>query len=138
MRSTALSFVYLCFFWFQIKPAQAQQLDLSYFIDHALKNDAGIRQNINQQQFYGLQSRLINAQNKLPQVNFASDYLFVPYFGGGRPFTISPTPPDGAFGYDPALTNGGLYATQLNVSLNLFNKATINGLQEQNNNQAAI
>lgn len=138
MRSAVLPFIYLCFFWVLVKPVQAQQLDLNYFIDHALKNDAGIRQNINQQQFYSLQSRMINAQNKAPQVNFTSDYLFVPYFGGGRPFTISPNPPDGSFGYDPALTNGGLYATQLNVSLNLFNRSIINTLQEQNNNQAAI
>ena len=138
MRSIILSLIYSCLFLCLIKPLQAQQLDLNYFIDHALKNDVGIRQNLNQQQFYALQSRLINAQNKAPQVNFTSDYLFVPYFGGGRPFTISPNPPADAFGYDPALTNGGLYATQLNVSLNLFNKATINGLQEQNNNQAAI
>jgi len=138
MRSIILSLIYSCLFLCLIKPLQAQQLDLNYFIDHALKNDVGIRQNLNQQQFYALQSRLINAQNKAPQVNFTSDYLFVPYFGGGRPFTISPNPPADAFGYDPSLTNGGLYATQLNVSLNLFNKATINGLQEQNNNQAAI
>jgi outer membrane protein TolC len=138
MRSALLSIIYSGLFLCLVKPAQAQQLDLNYFIDHALKNDVGIRQNLNQQQFYALQSRLINAQNKAPQVNFTSDYLFVPYFGGGRPFTISPNPPDGSFGYDPALTNGGLYATQLNVSLNLLNKATINGLQEQNNNQAAI
>lgn len=138
MRPALLSIIYSCFFLCLVKPAKAQQLDLNYFIDHALKNDVGIRQNLNQQQFYALQSRLINAQNKAPQVNFTSDYLFVPYFGGGRPFTISPNPPADAFGYDPALTNGGLYATQLNVSLNLFNKATINGLQEQNNNQAAI
>ncbi|WP_448699196.1 TolC family protein [Mucilaginibacter sp. AW1-3] len=124
----------LCLF----KPAQAQQLDLNYFIDHALKNDPGIRQNINQQQFYTLQTRMINAQNKAPQVNFTSDYLFVPYFGGGRALTISPNPPADAFGYDPALTNGGLYATQLNLSYNLFNKGIINNLQEQNNNQAAI
>lgn len=138
MRSAVLPIIYSCLFLCLIRPAQAQQLDLNYFIDHALKNDAGIRQNVNQQQFYGLQSRLINAQNKAPQVNFTSDYTFVPYFGGGRILTISPSPPDGSFGYDPALTNGGLYATQLNVSLNLLNKATISGLQEQNNNQAAI
>src|SRR5476649_726420 len=97
MRSTVLSIIYSCLFLCLVKPAQAQQLDLNYFIDHALKNDVGIRQNLNQQQFYALQSRLINAQNKAPQVNFTSDYLFVPYFGGGRPFTISPNPPDGSF-----------------------------------------
>ncbi len=113
MRSSLLSIIYSCLFLCLVNSAQAQQLDLNYFIDHALKNDVGIRQNLNQQQFYALQSRLINAQNKAPQVNFTSDYLFVPYFGGGRPFTISPNPPADAFGYDPALTNGGLYATQL-------------------------
>jgi len=138
MRQIFFFLISCCVFLCLADQARSQQLDLNYFIDHALKNDPGIKQNINQQQFYGLQARMINAQNKAPQVNFTSDYLFVPYFGGGKFLTISPNPPDGAFGYDPALTNGGLYATQVNVAYNLFNKGIINTLQEQNNNQAAI
>ncbi len=138
MRSTIPTATCLALFFCLAQPLKAQQPDLNYFIDHALKSDVGIKQNINQQQTFALQSQLIIAQNKRPQVNFTSDYTLVPYFGGGRLITISPNPPDGSFGYDPALTNGGLYASQVNVAYNLFNKATINGLQEQNNNAAAI
>jgi outer membrane protein TolC len=138
MRSFLLPITCITVFFCLAQPLKAQQPDLNYFIDRALRSDVGIRQNINQQQTFSLQSQLIIAQNKKPQVNFTSDYTFVPYFGGGRLLTLSPNPPDGSFGYDPALTNGGLYASQINVAYNLFNKATINGLQAQNNNLAAI
>ena len=118
--------------------AYAQQLDLNYFINSALRNDPAIRQNINQQQTYSLQSQLINAQNST-QVNFTSDYIFVPYFGSdGRPISITPNPSPGAFGYDAALTNGGMYATQLNVAIPLLNKKTLSALQFQNTSQAQI
>jgi outer membrane protein TolC len=121
------------------QPVSGQELDLNYFIDNALKNDAAIRQNVNQQQFYGLQAQLINAQNKAPQVNFTSDYLFAPYFGNnGKAIAITANPSSRAFGYDVGQTNGGMYATQLNVTLQLLNKRTINTLQEQNKNDAAL
>jgi outer membrane protein TolC len=122
-----------------VQPAMSQQLDLNYFIDNALKNDAAIRQNVNQQQFYGLQAQLINAQNKAPQVNFTSDYLFAPYFGSnGKAIAITANPSSKAFGYDIGQTNGGMYATQLNVTLQLLNKRTVGTLQEQNKNDAAL
>ncbi|MEN0054782.1 MAG: TolC family protein [Mucilaginibacter sp.] len=122
-----------------VQPVSGQQLDLNYFIDNALKNDAAIRQNVNQQQFYGLQAQLINAQNKAPQVNFTSDYLFAPYFGNnGKAIAITANPSSKAFGYDVGQTNGGMYATQLNVTLQLLNKRTVNTLQEQNKNDAAL
>ncbi|WPU91476.1 TolC family protein [Mucilaginibacter sabulilitoris] len=121
------------------QPVSGQELDLNYFINNALKNDAAIRQNVNQQQFYGLQAQLINAQNKAPQVNFTSDYLFAPYFGNnGKAIAITANPSSKAFGYDIGQTNGGMYATQLNVTLQLLNKRTINSLQEQNTNDAAL
>ena len=120
-------------------PAHSQQVNLNYFIDHALQADPGIKQNVNQQQFYSLQAQLINAQNHAPQVNFTSDYLLVPYFGSnGRAVSITTNPSDNAFGYDIGLTNGGMYATQLNVTMPLFNKKIVSALQDQNSNQAAI
>ncbi|RKR83776.1 outer membrane protein TolC [Mucilaginibacter gracilis] len=119
--------------------AFAQQLNIDYFISNALKNDAGIKQNVNQQQIYGLQAQLINAQNKKPQVNFTSDYTFAPFFAdNGKPISITPNPAADAFGYDAALTNGGLYATQLNVAIPLLNRKTISTLQDQNTNLAAV
>jgi outer membrane protein TolC len=132
---TFILFVFLTYF---CNPAQSQQLDLDYFLNSAVKNDPGIRQNVNQQQVYGLQTQLINAQNKAPQLNFTSDYLFVPYFGSdGHAISITPNPSANAFGYDIGLTNGGMYATQMTLSLPLIYKKTIAALQAQNNNQAA-
>ncbi len=133
LLTISLSILYLC------QPVYGQQVNLDYFINNALKNDPGIKQNVNQQQFYGLQAQLINAQNKAPQVNFTSDYLFVPYFGSdGKVISITKNPSSDAYGYDIGLTNGGTYATQLNVAIPLLNKRTINTLQAQNANQAAI
>ena len=138
MRAT---FKYLLFIilLYAVKPVCAQQVDLDYFINNAIKNDPGIKQNVNQQQIYGLQSQLINAQNKAPQVNFTSDYKFDPFFASdGKPIAITSNPSTDAFGYDAALTNGGLYATQLNVAISLLNKKVIKVLQDQNTNMGAI
>lgn len=138
MRSTFTFILFATLIYFA-QPACAQQLDLDYFINNALKNDPGIKQNVNQQQIYGLQSQLINAQNKAPQVNFTSDYTFAPFFAdGGKPISITPNPSPDAFGYDAALTNGGLYATQLNVAIPLLNKKAVGVLQDQNTNLAAV
>ena len=139
MRSAVLFSLFISFILLTDTPSFGQQATLDYYIDHALKNDPSIKQNINQQQFYGLQSQLINAQNKKPQINFTSDYLFVPYFGSdGHLISITPSPSADAFGYDAGLTNGGTYATQMIATVNLFNKKTVAALQEQNNSQAAV
>ena len=139
MKFATSATLLISFLIFSVKPTYSQQATLDYFIDHALKNDPSIKQNINQQQFYGLQSQLINAQNKKPQINFTSDYLFVPYFGSnGHLISITPSPSADAFGYDAGLTNGGTYATQMIATVNLFNKKTVAALQEQNNSQAAV
>jgi outer membrane protein TolC len=138
MRST-YKFILLFALLFGVCRAHSQQLDLDYFINNAIKNDPGIKQNVNQQQIYGLQSQLINAQNKAPQVNFTTDYTFAPFFAdNGRAISITPNPAPDAFGYDAALTNGGLYATQLNVAMPLLNKKTVSALQSQNSNLAAV
>jgi outer membrane protein TolC len=134
-------YIYILLFTFIClsQSVYSQQVDLDYFISNALKNDPGIKQNVNQQQIYGLQSQLINAQNKAPQVNFTTDYTFAPFFAdNGRAISITPNPAPDAFGYDAALTNGGLYATQLNVAIPLLNKKTVSALQSQNSNLAAV
>lgn len=141
MRSVsyALGFPLIFLLLLQVQPVFCQQTDLDYFIRNALKNDVTVRSNVNRQQFYGLQARLIDAQNKAPQVTFTSDYILAPFFGSnGKPVSITTNPSANAFGYDVGQTNGGTYATQLNVALPLLNKRVISSLQEENNNAAAI
>jgi outer membrane protein TolC len=140
MKPRSLLLLVVVALFFVGKPVLAQQQPtLDYFINHALQSDPNIRSNVNQQQFYSLQAQLINAQNRAPQVSFTSDYLFAPFFGSdGRPISITTMPWDNAFGYDIGQTNGGMYATQMQVTYNLINKKTVKALLDQNNTQAAI
>ncbi len=119
-------------------PSYGQELDLDYFLNNALKNDAALRQNINQQRFYSLQAQMINAQYKAPQVNFTSDIVIAPYFNSnGKIVSLTTNPSSNAYGYDVGQTNGGTYATQLNVSMQLLNHYAVKTLQAQISNEAA-
>jgi outer membrane protein TolC len=129
--------LFICF----LIPVQlfAQQKNIDYFVNEGLKNNPNIAEINNLQQYFQIQNEFITAQNKKPQVNFTADYLLVPYlFDNGRPVSVTPTPSSKAYGYDAALSNGGLYAAQLNVTIPLFNTATIKRLYEQNKIQSEI
>jgi outer membrane protein TolC len=118
-------------------PAQSKTAD--YFIDEGLKNTPSLIENTNLKQFFTIQNEIITAQNKKPQVNFTADYIFAPFFfNNGRVIAITPNPSPKAIGYDAALSNGGLYAGQLNVSIPIFNTALIKPLYEQNKIQSEI
>jgi outer membrane protein TolC len=101
--------------------AVAQQRDLNFYRNAAYTNSPVLKENINQQQYIGLQNELVTTIYRKPQVYFTADYLFAPYFfNNGRFISITPYPDKSAFGYDATLSNGGLYAAQLNVSTLLF------------------
>ncbi len=129
--------LFLCFLF----PVQlfAQQKNIDYFINEGLKNNPNIAEINNLQQNFKIQHDLITAQNKKPQVSFTADYLFAPFFfDDGKPINITTTPSAKAYGYDVGLTNGGLYAAQLNVAVPLFNSVAIKKLYEQNKIQSDI
>lgn len=118
---------------------QAQNKNINFFINEGLKNSPNIAENNNLQQFFQIQNEIITAQNKKPQVNFTGDYIFAPFFlNNGRVISITPNPSSKAYGYDASITNGGLYAAQLNVAIPLFNNALIKPLYEQNKIQGDI
>jgi outer membrane protein TolC len=118
-------------------PAQSKTVE--YFIEAGLQNTPSLIENTNLQQFFKIQNEIITAQNKKPQVNFTADYIFAPlFFNNGRVIAVTPNPSPKAIGYDAALTNGGLYAGQLNVSIPIFNKALIKPLYDQNKIQSDI
>ncbi len=128
---------FLCF----LLPLQlfAQQKNIDYFVNGALKSNPNLAEINNQQQYFQIQNEFINAQNKKPQVSFTADYLFAPFFfDNGRPVSITTNPSPKAYGYDVGLTNGGLYAAQLNVAIPLFNSSAIKRLYEQNKIQSDI
>ena len=117
----------------------AQNKNVSYFINEALKNNPSLVENANLQQFFQIQNDIITAQNKKPQVNFTADYLFAPFFfNNGRVISVTTNPSPKAYGYAVGLTNGGLYSGQVNVAIPLFNNALIKPLYEQNKIQSDI
>lgn len=129
--------LFLCFLF----PMQifAQQKNIDYFVNEGLKNNPNIAEINNLQQYFKIQNEFITAQNKKPQVSFTADYLFAPFFfDNGKPINITSTPSSKAYGYDVGLTNGGLYAAQLNVAIPLFNTAIVKRLYEQNKIQSDI
>lgn len=111
----------------------AQQRDLSYYQSAAKTNSPEIKENINLQKFNLFQNDIIKAQNQKPQINLTADYLFAPFFfNNGKLMSITPNPDAKSFGYDAAITDGGLYAAQLGITKSLFNKKTVNALLDQN------
>ena len=120
-------------------PGIAQKKQVDFFINEGLKNNPSLLEINNLEQYFQIQNEFITAQNRRPQVSFTADYLFAPFFSdNGKAISITTSPSPKAFGYDVGLTNGGLYATQLNVAIPLFNKAIVQRLYEQNKVQADI
>ncbi|MBS1756252.1 MAG: TolC family protein [Bacteroidetes bacterium] len=117
----------------------AQEKDLSFFVQSGLQNNPTLLENTNLAQYFSIQKEIIAAQNKKPQVSATGDYLFAPFFNdNGKVISITDNPSAKAFGYNAGITNGGLYAAQVNVAVNILNKGVINNLYAQNNIQAKV
>ena len=113
--------------------ATAQKKALDFFVGEGLKTNPLLLENTNLQQNFEIQREIITAQNKKPQISFTADYLFAPFFfDNGKPISITNNPSAKAYGYDVGITNGGLYATQLNAAIPLFNTSIIKNLYDQN------
>ncbi|MEO5944859.1 MAG: TolC family protein [Ferruginibacter sp.] len=117
----------------------AQEKDLSFFVGSGLQKNPMLLENTNLAENFKIQREIITAQNIKPLVSVTGDYLFAPFFNdNGKPISITNNPSAKAYGYDVGITNGGLYAGQLNVAVNILNKATINNLYAQNKAQADL
>ncbi len=137
MRFTIITFI--LFNIFSLQTAFAQQRDLLFYQTQAHANNPTLKENSNLQLFNNLQNNLTLAQYRKPQVNITADYLFAPFFfNNGQFISITQNPEKNAFGYDVGLSNGGLYATQLNVSFPLLTSRIIKTYQKQNQNQNQI
>lgn len=105
------------------------QSDLPYYVAAALRNNPSIKESSNTIQARNLDRALNNAQLSGPQVSLTANYLFAPFFNNS-PMVTSNSGPN-AIGYDASITNGGLYAAQLNVSKNLFTGGTLGAYDAQ-------
>lgn len=106
------------------------QYNLDYFVNKAQNNSPTIKDYTNQYLINNLQKKLDDAQNSGYQVYLTGGYLFAPYFNNnGVLLTSNPGPY--AVGYDAGITNGGLYAAQINVQKNIFSGAINDALNDQ-------
>lgn len=95
------------------------QNNLQYYLSAAMRNNPAIKENQSNIQIRHLERTLNNAQFNLPQVTLTANYLFAPFFNNNELVTTAPGPM--AIGYDASITNGGLYAAQVNITKNIFN-----------------
>jgi outer membrane protein TolC len=113
--------------------SHAQETSLDYFLGKAKQNNDSLYSSESLQKIGQLQEQMINAQNRAPQVDAFANLIFAPYFdNNGKVIDISTNPSPNAFGYDAGISNGGLYATQLKVTQQLFNGTITNNLLFQN------
>jgi outer membrane protein TolC len=96
-----------------ISSAQAQQLE--YFIKQGLSNSPLLKDYQNQLGLAEADSLLVKAGQK-PQVNSNSQVMVAPY--------------NNSLGYDAAITNGGNYASVVDVSQYIFNGKTLKNKYE--------
>lgn len=123
---------FILFIFLSLQSAYSQQHDLLFYQTQAHANNPTQKENSNLQLFNNLQNNLTLAQYRKPLVNLTADYLFAPYFNNNGKFIAITTNPDkNAYGYDVGLSNGGLYATQLNASFPLFTGGIIKTYQKQ-------
>jgi len=112
---------------------RAQEHNLDYFLARAEDNAATLKENNNLLKIGEIQNTIIEAQNNGFKVSASSEVLFAPFFNSnGRAVEITTNPSSNAYGYDAAITNGGLYTAQLNITKNLFNKSATDNLLFQN------
>ena len=110
----------------------AQTHDLNYYQALAHTNAPFVKANEQLQVINDFQNEITIAQFRKPQLNLTADYLFAPYFNNyGKVIAVTTNPDKKAFGYDIGLSNGGLYATQLNASISLFSGGILKSYKTQ-------
>jgi len=87
--------------------SQAQVRDLTFYLDQSFKNNPSLQDYRNQVLINRSDSELLVARQK-PYIEGVGQFLYAPVFGN--------------FAYDDAITNGGLFQTQVKVSQPILNR----------------
>lgn len=102
-------------------------------LNAAEQNNPDLQENQNLQKIAQFQNQLINVQNKSVQVDVTSEVMVAPYFNNNGHFIdVTTQPSSDAYGYAEPVTNGALYSAQLNITKDIFNRATVQNLLFQN------
>ena len=119
---------FLMCLWFAL-PGHAQQ-NLFYYLNQAETNSLQVYENNNLIAANKFEIQRLQAEYLGPRVSVNADYLMAPYFNNNGNF-VAINPSDQAVGYDPAITNGGLYAALLSVNQPLFNRGRFSAYARQ-------
>src|SRR2546423_92727 len=87
--------------------AYTQSYDLSYYLENSRSNSPLLRDYQNQVELNKIDSAVLRATMR-PQVNGNAQVMVAPAING--------------YGYDPSITNGGLYMALIGVSQNILNR----------------
>lgn len=90
----------------------AQDRDLNYYIETAIKNNPILNENKVLLTSYDLRKELVRFSTVKPLIFTTANYLFAPTYKD--------------YGYDSAITNGGLYSVLLNLDYPLFRNSALN------------
>lgn len=141
MKTRLLSLLLLSVFY----GLNAQQRDLSFYLDQAKINSPLINKNKNESKIVTLDLKQINSILSKPEVNLISSVMFAPIISHDNNSSHFELVSNGATdytGYDLALTDGGQYQAIVSVKQPLFtgsryktyvNKASISGQINDNN-----
>ncbi|AVR45070.1 hypothetical protein C7S20_07190 [Christiangramia fulva] len=111
----------------------AQENSLEYFLKAAEKNNPALLQNKNLLEIGQYDNQFINAQNNSVNIDVTSEVMVAPYFNNyGNFIDITTKPSPDAYGYAEPITNGALYSAQLNITKDIFNRASVQNLLFQN------
>ena len=119
IKSSGIGFVFFAFaIFFQFHGiSYSQTRNLNYYIDNAIKTDPIINENKLLLTTHNIRKELVRSSVSKPRLFTTANYLFAPTFG--------------EFGYDSAVTNGGLYSALLNFELPLFTGYTSDSKLEE-------
>ncbi len=126
-------FLCLLSFSYCILSAQ-QQRNIDFYQRLAYKNNPVLKQNNNVQHIVLLQNDLLKITNYKPQISLTGDLMFTPaLLRNGKVISFANSYEDNGLGYDAALSNRTLYAGQLNLTQNIFNRKIVQTAISQNN-----
>ncbi len=118
-----ICFAFAIFFLFQ-SVLYSQTRNLKFYIDNAIKTSPVINENKLLLTTHNIRKELVRSGVSRPRLFTTANYLFAPTFG--------------EFGYDSAVTNGGLYSALLNFELPLFTGYTSDSKLEDIANEQNI
>lgn len=112
-----------CFIFFVSVTFSSGQTILKQYVDSARVNNPQMIQLRKQIGILELGKKSIRAIYKAPKGYLSSEVDITPYFNNnGNVITTNPSP--NAYGYDVAISNGGLYSALMNVDVPIFAKKT--------------